>query len=165
MQYKAGQTYTMKVVIELPVTAEKDCDDEAMNDFVIDQLLRCDDIMNNISECHCVSPRRFSDDTEENAPVKLHNPEDAVKAWEDLYAHYDDAGSIINLNEVPKLSPDQIQFIQDCLDCDLSIRRYSGRGMFGRECPGAVVSDPIKNQVQYKYSWDSLGLDYIVYVP
>ena len=174
MQYKAGQTYLMQVTLEVEVTPTKDCTDREMEQPTIAAVEReKDNLRNCLIEYQVVGQGSVSsceddeddDNTEENAPVKLHNPEDAVKAWQDLFAQYDDAGSVINLNEVPQLSPHQTQFVQDALDADLPIRRYSGRGMYGRECPGVNVDDPISFKSDIHYSWDSMGRGFIVYVP
>lgn len=64
-------------------------------------------------------------------------------------------------------------------DLGYETRSYSGRGMYGRECLGVTVEDPISFTLELGYaigqeetselprrtSWDSMGLDYIVYFP
>ena len=68
-------------------------------------------------------------------------------------------------------------------DLGYETRSYSGRGMYGRECLGVTVDNPIFFALELgqeiganedcgnwgknlpRISWDSMGLDYIVYFP
>ena len=68
-------------------------------------------------------------------------------------------------------------------DLGYETRSYSGRGMYGRECLGVTVDDPVffaleigqemgSNEEYNNFgrnlpcvSWDSMGRDYIVYFP
>lgn len=60
-----------------------------------------------------------------------------------------------------------IKFIEDMLDAGYNIRDYSGRFMFGKHCPGVVVSpydiDCVMRSTKIKLRQDSMGLDVILY--
>ncbi len=63
-----------------------------------------------------------------------------------------------------KPSANQMKFINKANEEGYVIRTYSGRGMFGRSCPGIVVDSPTDFSIgKGKTQLDNMGLSYIVY--
>lgn len=56
-------------------------------------------------------------------------------------------------------------FISEAEDQGFDIRNYSGRGMYGRECPAFTVDRIADARISVPYSWDNMGLSYIIYCP
>lgn len=58
------------------------------------------------------------------------------------------------------------KFIQKAKKLGYGIRTYSGRFMYGRECPAVVVDDPydfIAEMGMKGLKVDNMGLQYVVY--
>lgn len=61
------------------------------------------------------------------------------------------------------LSDNQRQFVQDALAAGHEIDwSYSGRGMYGRECP-AIRVDDLEFMSRAEVEWDNMGLGYVIY--
>ena len=71
------------------------------------------------------------------------------------------------MENYPDLTEKQIQFVRDVIASGLEdkLQAYSGRGMYGRHCPGVRVAHTSELQTKVRYSQDNLGLDYILYCP
>ena len=63
------------------------------------------------------------------------------------------------------LTPNQSLFVNDALDEGRRVRPYSGRGMFGRGCPSIIVEDITDFKSKSDFTYDSMGLDYVLYAP
>lgn len=62
------------------------------------------------------------------------------------------------------LSDNQVQFCKDAEDMGLDIDyRYSGRGMFGNQCPSVRVDEIDELTTTAKYNQDGMGLGYVLY--
>lgn len=58
------------------------------------------------------------------------------------------------------------EFRKKAEELGYEVREYSGRGMFGRECPGVVVDNPLNFVAEIGMKGlkiDNMGLQYIVY--
>ena len=65
-----------------------------------------------------------------------------------------------------EVSDNQVQFLNDAEEQGLEIRtNYSGRGMFGQQCPGVVVDDENKFTTKARTIRDGMGLQMIIYCP
>ena len=65
-----------------------------------------------------------------------------------------------------ELTETQTQFTIDEKESGLEVEyRYSGRGMYGAKCPSVSVDHPSDLYTRVKYTMDSLGLGYVLYVP
>ena len=68
-------------------------------------------------------------------------------------------------------STKEVQFIEALQAVDKRVRRYSGRGMCGRECPAVYCDDSLEesevvmllDEAGVDYRIDSLGMGKIVY--
>lgn len=64
-------------------------------------------------------------------------------------------------------NPTNIKFIEDMEDINIPIRDYSGRFMFGKKCPGIVVSpcdaQLIIRNTKVNLRQDDMGLNVILY--
>lgn len=160
-KYKAGETYFMTVILELEVTPENDCDDSGMSDYVVDALLACEDVAQALTEYSLVDDA-VSRETNEESPEWLAAKE-AVKLWDKLRG----LRGAVDLKNFPDLNEKQIQFVCDVIAAGKTdkLRTYSGRGMFGRHCPGVVVTHPSEVPTKARYSQDSLGMGTILYMP
>jgi hypothetical protein len=65
--------------------------------------------------------------------------------------------------ETNDMSENQRQFIADAESQGYEWVYYSGRGMFGRQCPSVHVEDPSDLETTAKHRTDSLGLGYVLY--
>lgn len=107
-------------------------------------------------------------------------PEEFGEAMDDFLAFFDKINEIVKQNDYrcrfydednhPFVTNDEkeIQFIEDMEKAGIPWRTYSGRGMFGRECPAAVTSDEISEQDVYRatdvpLSRDNMGLYWVLY--
>ncbi len=65
-----------------------------------------------------------------------------------------------------ELSANQQQFVNDAEEQGFEVDySYSGRCMYGRECPSVVVEGIADFSTKAKYSFDNMGLDYVIYAP
>jgi hypothetical protein len=71
---------------------------------------------------------------------------------------------ILNDNRFGNLTDNQIKFVTDAEKQGYEVNfSYSGRGMFGRECPSIVV-DTIEDFVSAtKFRKDNMGMGYVLY--
>jgi len=65
-----------------------------------------------------------------------------------------------------------IEFVRDMEDAGIEVRTYSGRFMYGKQCPAVacdgnreVSTQDVMGATKVKLSRDSLGLGTILYVP
>lgn len=64
------------------------------------------------------------------------------------------------------LSENQEQFVRDARNAGLEIDfTYSGRGMYGKECPSVVVDDYGKFSTSAETQSDQMGLSVVIYAP
>ena len=158
-KFSGGKTHLVKVTIELAVFTTKGCDDRGMKQHAALVLgdMDCNEIRGAMTDIERSGPEEESPYTEG----------EAIEAWEDLFREYDDAGSVLSTANVPSLSDNQVQFIRDVLAqsnmTGVEIRKYSGRGMFGRQCPGVTGRPPCELRTTSTYKMDSMGLSYILY--
>jgi hypothetical protein len=62
------------------------------------------------------------------------------------------------------LSENQIQFCKDAEDQDIDIDcSYSGRGMYGRQCPAVRLDRPNDIATRASVQTDGMGLGVVVY--
>ena len=66
-----------------------------------------------------------------------------------------------------KLSENQQQFVKDVIESGNEVVSYSGRGMFGRECPAVHISsvEAAIGLTKASIATDSLGMGIVVYAP
>jgi hypothetical protein len=144
--FEAGKTYTVKVTMLMDVTPEQSCN------FIKEEIVKS--LMNNeiqdLDSCIINVETSLNMEAEKQ---KVANT--AVETWAKLFM-----GS-----KPTELSIAQIEFITDCLDCGLEVRQYSGRGMFGKICPGVRVKHPNDLPTGVSYQIDNLGLEWMLYVP
>ncbi len=60
-------------------------------------------------------------------------------------------------------SENQQKFVDDAEEQGLEVRRYSGRGMFGRECPAITVDYIGEFATKARTRSDSMGLGIVIY--
>jgi hypothetical protein len=89
---------------------------------------------------------------------KMVDPED--EEYED-----DEDEEIDPLADWYLLTPNQALFVNDALDEGRRVRPYSGRGMFGKRCPAIEVEDLTEFKSRSEFTYDSMGLDYVLYAP
>ena len=65
----------------------------------------------------------------------------------------------------PTYSDNQKLFIRAAKRAGLDVTSYSGRGMYGAECPAVSVRSVHDFKTRAKVSTDQLGLGYVVYCP
>ena len=62
------------------------------------------------------------------------------------------------------LTDNQVLFCIDADDADLDISfTYSGRGMYGRQCPSVRVESISDLPTTAKTNWDNMGRRFVVY--
>lgn len=62
------------------------------------------------------------------------------------------------------LTDNQKQFVFDALSSNLDINfKYSGRGMFGDQCPAIVVDDLHSFQTSAQFKIDNFGKSFVLY--
>lgn len=159
-KYKAGQSYLVTVLVEIQVKPEEDCNGEGLGDYAVAAMLAENDLGSCVIECKIVGDNSSLDDEDSDEDCE---PEDkfseAKEIWDELRHNR------ANKTDYPDLNPKQLQFVQDCIDSGKEVRLYSGRGMYGRYCPGCDVSSPSEVRTSVKYAYDSMGLGLILYVP
>lgn len=65
-----------------------------------------------------------------------------------------------------KLTDNQREFAIAALDAGLEINfDYSGRNMYGRECPSVVVPNLKAFHPSAEHKTDNMGYDYVIYAP
>lgn len=62
-----------------------------------------------------------------------------------------------------KHTDNQDKFIQDAEGQGFEVYQYSGRGMFGDECPAITVDDPQDFKTDARYYTDNMGLSFVLY--
>jgi hypothetical protein len=76
--------------------------------------------------------------------------------------NFDDDGNMITPNY--ELSENQQQFVDDAEEAGYTVDYgYSGRGMFGRECPSIIVEGIADFATKADYKADNMGMDYVIY--
>jgi hypothetical protein len=65
-------------------------------------------------------------------------------------------------------NPKEIQFIEDMENAGIPWRTYSGRAMYGRECPAVVTSSEVSEHQIYQATdvplrQDQMGLNKVFY--
>ena len=70
-----------------------------------------------------------------------------------------------NLIFITPLTEDQKAFITSALEQGFDVYAYSGRMMFGAECPAINVNGIGEFTSPVKYSWDNMGKGFVIYVP
>lgn len=162
-KFKAGSTVTVLVTYEVTVDITKDCDADGLAELATHDLLESGAIHESMVKCALASSPEHDvgdeDDEDEEETYHISRETEAKALWDEFREGKNDANGAF-----PDLTPNQLQFVSDCLDQGLAVRTYSGRFMYGRYCPGVVVSHPSDVSTRVKYSTDSMGLDTIVYV-
>lgn len=64
-----------------------------------------------------------------------------------------------------ELSENQRQFVEDAEAHDLEVHDYSGRFMYGKQCPSVHVDGLADFHTKTHYASDSLGLGFVIYAP
>ena len=63
-----------------------------------------------------------------------------------------------------KLSDNQKRFVRDAKKQELDIDyNYSGRFMYGRQCPSIIVESPGAFLTKAKINWDNMGMEFVIY--
>ena len=167
MRYNKGDRVLVAVTYEIEIELEEDVNsDDGIGELTTAALLASGDL-----DSHCTtvdvlgvngaSPEddvsRETDDVESEEWTAA---KEAVRKWEELREGNDRANH-------PDLNPNQIQFVCDVIAAGLGdqLRTYSGRGMYGRYCPGVTVDHPSEVPTKVRYSQDSMGLSHIIYMP
>ena len=82
-----------------------------------------------------------------HAGDKITKDEDGYELGEDAYT----------------LSENQAKFCNNADKCGLDIVQYSGRGMYGKQCPSVHVDEPNDIATRAKVRTDSMGRGVVVY--
>ena len=60
-------------------------------------------------------------------------------------------------------SANQQLFVAEAEEAGLEVYSYSGRGMYGKECPAVTVDGPGSFGTKAETCWDNMGLRFVVY--
>lgn len=161
-RYTKGTKLLLVVTYEIPVTIEEDgvFNPSDLWDLANNALLQSGDLQALLADCKVVSETSPDETDEDRVSRETSFPTQAELVWDEMRGSKDRA-------MYPDLNPNQLQFIQDVIEAgkDDQLRTYSGRGMFGRYCPGVVVDHPSEVPTKVRYSQDSMGRSIILYMP
>lgn len=55
------------------------------------------------------------------------------------------------------------EFVSDAIAQGFKVYAYSGRGMYGAQCPAITVSNPVNFQTKTEPNVDNMGRDFVLY--
>jgi hypothetical protein len=61
------------------------------------------------------------------------------------------------------LSPNQKKFVRSAEKAGLDVYSYSGRFMYGKECPAVTVDRHGGFKTSAQICWDNMGLQFVAY--